>query len=501
MVRLLARPETALFLVYWFGILLFLRSQPFNDPGALWHIRVGDLIFESGFPHTDPFTWSYHRSPWIPQQWLAECAMSIGHSIGGFDTLLLGLATLIAVFGAWVGVRFMRGGLHWTLALVLSGIGVTVAAFHFYIRPHMATFVLLGFLMGLLVDTERDGVKWNRWCWWIFICIIWTNLHGGVLAGLFTMALAIGGWTVFRLIRLKESLGLSLIWLACLGTIFINPFGLELLRTWWSIVGSTELPKYIVEHQPISLTKLDGFGILGFGLFYVVLLAGIYPRRPRITWLLPLVWFVLACMSVRHGPLFCAVAVVAMSDFFPSTLWFRLLKKHGDTLIGEPQPPPPQRWKGFVIPAGLVCLALFFQWRGVNAPFIGANWARLDPKSIPLELVEPLQKYAASRPKGYPIFNDANLGGFLIYFTPTLKIYFDDRCELYGDRGLAEYVEFVTEHPERIDELAREMHFELLLVASDTRLETYLLEHPESYREVARTFKNVLFERVNGGSR
>ena len=63
------RPQTGLFLGFWLAIMLFLRSQPFNDPGALWHVRVGDWIFEHGtFPHTDPFTWAYAGQHWIPQQ-------------------------------------------------------------------------------------------------------------------------------------------------------------------------------------------------------------------------------------------------------------------------------------------------------------------------------------------------------------------------------------------------------------------------------------------------
>jgi hypothetical protein len=132
----------------------------------------------------------------------------------------------------------------------------------------------------------------------------------------------------------------------------------------------------------------------------------------------------------------------------------------------------------------------------MRVPFLGSDWARLDPKGIPLELVEPLQQYAASRPKGYPIFNDANLGGFLIYFTPSLKIYFDDRCELYRDEGLRDYVDFASEHPERILQLMEAMHFELLLVGTETPIENYLLSQPTMFREKGRAKKAVLFERV-----
>ena len=61
-----------------------------------------------GFFDTDPYTFTFTGKPWIPHQWLGECIMAVAHSIGGFDTLLLGTATLLAAVYAGIGVRLLR---------------------------------------------------------------------------------------------------------------------------------------------------------------------------------------------------------------------------------------------------------------------------------------------------------------------------------------------------------------------------------------------------------
>jgi hypothetical protein len=505
-VRHLLQPATGLFLLFWLLILLILRTQAFDDPGALWHVRVGDHIFEHGFPHTDPFTWAYADRPWIPQQWGAECMLSLAHRVGGFDTMLLLMATLLAAFAAWVGKRFIDSGLHWSLAAALVGIGMAAAAFHFYLRPHLATIVLMGVVMGLLVDFERGKVGVGRWLWLIPLCVFWTNLHGGVLGGVVTMGLALGGWALLWLVG-KESpirsggnvFALGAIIVACGLTTLVNPFGLEMLRTWWSIVGSTELPKYISEHQPLNPAATDGQAILGFAVFYILMLAGTFPKRPRVTWLLPLVWFALACRSIRHGPLFCTTALVALADLFPYTVWFRLLKKHGDTLVRDPSPESERSgWGGWVLPALAVLGALGLQAGRVPVPVVGYGWAALSPKGHPVDLIEPLRDYARSKPTGYPIFNDPNLGGFLIYFTPELRVFMDDRCELYGDAGIRDYVDLAQEHPERIDEWLQRAPapIERLLVTPDTPMARWLKQEAGRFHEVARCKQAVLFELV-----
>jgi hypothetical protein len=500
--------RAVVFLGNWLAFLVIFRSQPLYDPGALWHVRVGEWIFAHGFPHHDPFSWSYADHSWIPQQWAGECAMALLHRFGGYDTLLLALTTMMAGLATWLTERFVRTGLHPILAIGFVSFGMVVAGFHFYLRPHMVTMVLMALVMAWIVDFERKRIGIRRWIWFIPLCAVWTNIHGGVLGGIFTVGLALTGWVtlyIWRrlLARDTDDLPTGMGWLALIvalsaASTLVNPFGLEMHRTWWSIVGSKVLPRMIDEHMPLNPAQTQGQAVLGFGIFYLLMLAGTLPNQLRVSWYIPVIWLALSIQSIRHGPLFCITALVALADLFPETIWYRLIKKYGDTFIREPNPAPPAR-ASWVIPVLAVALALGLQMARVKVPIIGTGWARFDPKMVPIEMIEPIQEYARSKPDGFPIFNDANFGGFLMYYAPNLRVFMDDRCELYGDEGLLKYSELMNDHPERIELLTQKTPFDRALVANGSDMDRYL-KGAKQWREVARCQRAVLYERLGEGT-
>jgi hypothetical protein len=85
------------------------------------------------------------------------------------------------------------------------------------------------------------------------------------------------------------------------------------------------------------------------------------------------------------------------------------------------------------IVALLVATAFALQSAGVAIPVVGRGWAQFDPARWPLELLPKLEEINQNNPDGTPIFNDLNFGGFLIYHTPRLRIFIDDRCSIYGN--------------------------------------------------------------------
>jgi hypothetical protein len=65
-------------------------------------------------------------------------------------------------------------------------------------------------------------------------------------------------------------------------------------------------------------------------------------------------------------------------------------------------------------------------------------------------------------------------GGFLIYFTPGLRVFIDDRCELYGDKWLIEYAHAIEQEPSKIDQWAKEYGFDIALTIPDSGFDRYL---------------------------
>jgi hypothetical protein len=402
----------------------------------------------------------------------------------------------------------------WPLAALIIGGCLFVGAFHYYVRPHMFTIALLGWTMMCVVDYERGRCSTWRLVGLIPLYVLWTNLHGGVLGGTMTLGLAVAGWGVFFLARRADSpiqswrqaFLLAAIVVACLLTPFVNPHGIEMIRIWQRIVGSKVLPQVINEHMPMDPTSPLGLAVVGLGAFYIVLLLGTLPNRPRVSWLIPLVWFVLSFKGIRQGPLFAITAVVAIADLWPHTIWHRLLVKFGDGTMATDNPAPRSRWLWTFVPALLVLFASTLQANKVAMPLIGHGWARLDPNFVPVDINDSVRHYAASVPEGTRVFNDANLGGYLIYHTPSLKIFMDDRCELYGDDWIKAYSDAMGWPPEKLgpefERWAAEFHFDRAFIMTSPpekekpSIEKYLLGHPEKWREVARGKRAVMFERV-----
>ena len=455
----LLRPETLFFLVVWLMLLIAFRERGFWDPGSLWHIKVGDIIRTQGMPQTDPFSYTMENQPWVPQQWGAEVLMSFTHLLGGLDLMLLAFSSGIALLFTLIFRRCLvapsreipgtpvGGGMGPMLAATVVGVCLFVGAFHYYVRPHMFTIVLLGWTMMCIIDYERGWCSLRRLVALIPLYVVWTNLHGGVLGGTMSLGLAVAGWGVLFLIgrtrnyfaglvrRKKLSIGVLFIigrvqnstpiqnwrtaWLlvgivvACLLTPLINPHGLKMLEIWQRLLASKVMPAVISEHKPMDVSSEVGMMIVALGVFYLVLLLGTLPQMPRVSWFIPLVWLLLTFKSIRQGPLFAITAAVCIADMWRYTRWHRYLVKNGDgSLAWNPEDDPNRlatvrggdRW--WFIPLVCVLIAFKLQLYRVPVPVIGSGWVRMDVEEMPVDMNDAVQGYAATVPPGTHIFND-----------------------------------------------------------------------------------------------
>ncbi len=286
------------------------------------------------------------------------------------------------------------------------------------------------------------------------------------LGGIATLGLTVAGWGVARALGgvspiagKRQLLALAILVVVCGLTIVVNPYGLEAPRAWLALVGSPVLPRLIDEHGPL-LARSTGPMILPMAVVYVVILLGVRPPHPRVTWLIPLVWLGLAFTRIRHGPLFAITALVVLPDLFPRSCWAAWLVRAGSDLYRPPAPEPAPRpprldLRPALIPLGVVLTAVVLQLAGVHVPVLGRGWATLDRRYWPVNLLPELRAYEREHPQGTPIFNEMLFGGFLIYHTPGLRVFIDDRCEIYGDEGLLAYAEALDHNPAQVDRWAR----------------------------------------------
>lgn len=420
---------TILFVIILFGLLLAGRSRFFKDPGTFWHVRTGEIMIDTRtFLASDPYSFTFSRHRWTPFEWLGEIGMAMLFRAGGFELLLLAAATIIAGLYSWLGSRIARTGLHWAATLCLTGLAIAAAANHFHVRPHLLTALLMAVTMCHLMAVEAGRWSIRSLGLLIPVFVVWSNVHGGVMGGIATVGITFAGWLILFAMKyelpirnVRDAIELCVIGLLILASPLVNPYGINLPKTWIAIMTMPEVKQVIVEHFPIDARDPANVPFFALGAIYLFLLCGLR-QMPRATWLIPVMWFVLGCDRVRNASLFGIVALAAIADLFPQTRWAEwLAAKRPDFYVPVEASTPANRWS-VVIPLLTVTLAI---------SIFGRHWVRFDETRWPVPLIETMHREARGR-TGINLFNEINLGGFVIGMTPEYRNFVDDRCELYG---------------------------------------------------------------------
>jgi len=498
-------------------LLLFIAGQSklFRDPGTFFHTVAGDHILDNGhLLHQDNFSFTRFGEPWIAQQWLGECIMAATQRMAGLDGLLVVTVSLIALLYSYMALRIERSGMNLALGSLILALSLAASSHHFHVRPHIVTILFMTLAYSKLCDVETGRKSINSLFWLIPVLVIWSNIHGGVLGGLFTLLIAAAGWTLACRMGLKSPfpdkkalIHLWVIILLCFATPLVNPYGLKLPVTWMDIMGSDAVSQLIQEHA--SVVTLLHFGetssyvtislLLCLGLFYSALLAGTDRKDRRVTWFIPLVWFFLSLSRIRHAPLFAMMAVVAIAEMFPYCRWVRSLGARGlitfrvRDVAHEMSARSVSR---YLLSAFVTIVALIAFHGSAQLPSTAQKWVKLDGAHWPIEILPELQAIEKSRPRGTPIFNDMLFGGFLIYHTPGFRVFIDDRCELYGDEFILKYVK-----ADRSDFEAwkKDYRFDLALLSPDSSYRKYFEGNPD-WRIVKRSRAAVLYQKRNDGN-
>ena len=88
-------------------------------------------------------------------------------------------------------------------------------------------------------------------------------------------------------------------------------------------------------------------------------------------------------------------------------------------------------------------------------------------------------------PNGTPVFNELNFGGCLICFAPNVRVFADDRAELYGETFLLDY-DGAARDPARTEEFLHRFQYQLALTRNDSGFDVYF-RRPDSGWEVVKT--------------
>lgn len=438
------RAGRLVFLALWLGLHFFCRTTFLNDPGTFSHTAYGEVMLRQGsLLRSDIFTSSRQGQPWIAQQWLGEIVMALLHRIAGLDALLLAASLLVSLTFTFLWLRLYASGLHLLLTGLLLTFALASASMQFLVRPLLFTMAALAWLFALLVDIEAERRPVSHLWHTLPVFWLWANTHGGYLGGLGTLGLCVGGWVFLYLSGRHSPIGngrhlftaLAIVPAAGLMAI-LGPYGFDLPRTWATIVDSPLVRQLIVEHQPLY-RDADAIAPTLLLLVYLCFLVRCAGRPVRVSWLVPIVWFLLAVGRVRHTPLFGITAIIAFAEMYRASSWPERIasaKPLYSRVYGRPTPRLPYRTA-----LTLLAVGLWLQASGSALPLLGRNWAVPAPERWPMELVPAMRAFADRTAPAASVYTEFNLGSWAVGVEPRLRVSIDDRCELAGDALMREY--------------------------------------------------------------
>ena len=184
------------------------------DPDLWGHVKYGqDWLADGQLPRTATHTFTASEHPWINHENLAELALAEGYRLLGTHGLLVAKCLVgLGILASMVAIA-VRRGVHPLVAWALMMLVARNLTAFFPMRPQLLSFVWFAIVLVVL---DRAFARWNdklpcslspvrwRWLWCLPILFaLWTNSHGGFVAGICIVGALLGG-RIFELARSEE---------------------------------------------------------------------------------------------------------------------------------------------------------------------------------------------------------------------------------------------------------------------------------------------------------
>jgi tetratricopeptide (TPR) repeat protein len=420
--------------------------SPLAEVDFFWHLLAGRQILDTGQPpRADTFTYTSAGRPWTDLHWLFQAGAAWVERRGGFAALdLLKIALVVGAFAAALAAAAARRATLAAAALAVPGL--VAAQERFTLRPEIASFALLGFV--LLILARREGSP-RGLALLPPLLALWANLHALYAVGLATLALVLAGdgferWRGARGISLRP---LTLALAVAVPCTLLTPYGFGgwvLPRTLLveRVAAGNLYGRSIAEFQ----APFSGFGrtasIAAFAalmaLVVAALVLGSRACRPADL-LLVAAFMALALMARRNMPLFALVAIAAAAPA-AAAAWHRGLRALAGRGRAGARLAAVAPGAALLAVAGSVAVLVvdvagnrFFARDGTQRSF-GVGIA---PSFFPERAADII---AAAGLDG-EVLNDLTMGGYLEWrWVPGRRAYIDGRLEVHPPELFAAYL-------------------------------------------------------------
>ncbi len=291
-----------------------------------WHLASGDLIRQQGgIPLHDPWSFTSGGTPWINLSWLWDVFASAVFQHMGFTGLTLFVVACGGLIAGYLTSACLSTGAS-AIAVCISVLSACLLypAFEAFpniylaAAPNVATMLFSAiFYVECLKGTKR-----------VFLLpammVLWANLHGGFLLGLFIVgtfggvALLTRDWVNFKIY--------SFVGIGCFIATFITPLGWHIyegLTTTLGNVSQAHITEWRPYYQDITVPgSIPGIiYILTFIAFELRYYRGFCPLAPRLlSWL----FLFLGLYEFRYMSFFFIFSTIPMALHFDRLLSGRL---------------------------------------------------------------------------------------------------------------------------------------------------------------------------------
>ncbi|MCP3997672.1 MAG: hypothetical protein GY722_21825 [bacterium] len=380
-----------------FVVLAWRVSLPIGDNSFLWHVRAGTIQLDLGHVlTTDPFSFTCKGAAWRTQSWLAELGYGwMERTFGGIAWVPLMKFVVVGLTIALIGmvifrVTGRRSGITLTAMLLVLWQALPFAI----ARPALLGFLLLACVVAV-AHMRRRALWLLPLLFWL-----WASVHGLFVVGL--------GYLFLDGMRRQSRRQVIAVAVSGLATLFTaHGFGVWLILV--QFLRNRAALDLISEWQPPDFSN---------------------------PFVVPLLLIILSLLAVG-----------TIGRLEPSDLWIIVPFVSFGVLVGRN-----------VYPAAMVLLPLAMRAlpprnslekaRASEAPAL--NW--VFALVLVAAAVAGLTRDVSLREDRFPaadavaalgssrVYNGTAVGGYLIYAEwPEREVYVDDRAELFGEAGLAEF--------------------------------------------------------------
>ncbi len=420
------------------------------DGDTGWHIRTGGYILDTrSVPSRDLFSFSKAGQPWFAWEWLADVIFGALYRAWGLKGVVAFTGLAISLSVTLLYRHMIWRGANLLVALLATLLAAGASTMHYLARPHIFTFLGLTITLWML---ERDRRGPSRAIWWLVPGIaLWTNLHGGFLAGIACVAVTAAGcaWkaalgprgTVPRFAAARRYGWLTG---ACALATLANPYGWRLHEHLVRYLTSSWIRQVVEEFQSprFRSESMLEFEILLFA--GLALISVLYRERHLPSLLLIVFWAHAALVSARHVPLYAIVAAPVCACE-ASLIWSRWTAGFSRRSIAGTL---RDCLRDFSAAPGRTSLWAPVMLLGLS--FIPWNWPRDFPANrFPVAALDrnlPVIAPAASAPPR--LLTSDQWGDYLIYrLYPDERVFVDGRSDFYGPVIGRQYLELLNAAP------------------------------------------------------